>query len=155
MFSTLVMSSTPQSELLENTFPVSPYPSLPFCLTMFWNQSLLVLYGLPHDNLFQREKSSCQVQGQWRLQSKSNWFSHTRKKIAWEQKLCFQRYLELLLALLRPLATVWSIVQASVLVSRGYVVPMLLCCCSGPTGRSVKQCPAQTEKKESQVSVPF
>lgn len=40
------------------------------------------------------------------------------------------------------------------LVSRGCVVPMLLCCCSGPTGRR-KQCPAQTEKKESQVSVPF
>ena len=57
-----------------------------------------------------------------------------------------------LLALLGPLScNVVHCPGLCPLYPEAGVVPVLLCCWSGPTGRR-KQCPAQTGKKESQVS---
>lgn len=118
-------------------------------------ESLLVLYGLPHDNLFQREKSSCQVQGLVKAPTGVQLDFHTRKEDCMRAETLFPKISGATACFATPFQPQCGPLSRPLsLVSRGCVVPMLLCCCSGPTGRR-KQCPAQTEKKESQVSVPF
>lgn len=98
-------------------------------------ESLLVLYGLPHDNLFQREKSSCQVQGLVKAPTGVQLDFHTRKEDCMRAETLFPKISELLLALLRPFSH--SVVHCPGLCPLYPEAVLFLCSCAavlGPLG---------------------